>query len=86
MRRLGFFSQSLRRSGREDLNVIIVSDHGMTESSPERAVVLDDYIEMADVSEAFGRRRVVLIYPRANKKESLLQQLQKVPHARFYAK
>ena len=82
---MGLLFEKLKAMGREDLNVIIVSDHGMTESGRERAVVLEDYIDGQDISEAFGGP-VVLIYPRAGKKDFLLQQLQKVPHARFYAK
>lgn len=82
---IGLLFAKLKAIGREDLNVIIVSDHGMTESSRERAVVLDDYIDSQDISEAFGGE-AVLIFPRAEKKDSLLQQLQKVPHARFYAR
>ena len=59
---MGLFFAKLKAIGREDFNVIIVSDHGMTESSRDRTVVLDDYI---DTKEYFGgiRRRVVLIYP-----------------------
>ncbi len=33
----------------EAVDIIIVSDHGMTPVSPERAILLDDYIDLADV-------------------------------------
>jgi len=36
------------------VNVIVVSDHGMTPVSPERILFLDDYIDLKDVQIDFG--------------------------------
>jgi predicted AlkP superfamily pyrophosphatase or phosphodiesterase len=36
------------RGLRESANLIVLSDHGMTSVSPERVIVLEDYIDVAD--------------------------------------
>jgi len=47
---LGAVMAGIEARGLEDqVSIIVVSDHGMTPVSPERAVVLDDYISLDDV-------------------------------------
>jgi predicted AlkP superfamily pyrophosphatase or phosphodiesterase len=47
---LGRLLAGLDRRGLTDLvNIIVVSDHGMTAVSPDRVVVVDDYISLDDV-------------------------------------
>jgi predicted AlkP superfamily pyrophosphatase or phosphodiesterase len=47
---LGALIDGIAARGLTDaVNIIVVSDHGMTPVSPERAIVLDDYISLSDV-------------------------------------
>jgi len=49
-RALGAIVAGIEARGLTDqVNIIIVSDHGMTPVSPQRAIVLDDYISLDDV-------------------------------------
>lgn len=49
-RALGALMDGIAARGLQDaVHIIVVSDHGMTPVSPDRVVVLDDYIAMEDV-------------------------------------
>lgn len=48
---IGYLMDSLKARGMDDNTVVIVvSDHGMIETSPERAVYLDDYLNVDDIN------------------------------------
>lgn len=84
-RAVGILLKRLEEIGRTDVNVIVVSDHGMTEISNDRVVVLDDYIDMQDVLfDAAGE--MVMARARIGREEQILRQLEKVPHVKFYRK
>jgi predicted AlkP superfamily pyrophosphatase or phosphodiesterase len=47
---LGALMDGIAARGMTDrVDIVVVSDHGMTPTSPTRAIVLDDYINLADV-------------------------------------
>ena len=49
-RYLGRLLQGLERRGiHNDVNIVITSDHGLSETSVDRVVKLDDYIDLSDV-------------------------------------
>jgi predicted AlkP superfamily pyrophosphatase or phosphodiesterase len=46
---VGALVEGLAARGRRDVNVVIVSDHGMAALSPDRVIYLDDYLDLARV-------------------------------------
>ncbi len=67
----------------DDVNLVIVSDHGMTETSRERVVILDDYIDMNDVADSYGSPNA-MIWPKDGRLDDLVAALGDVPHAEFF--
>ncbi|NIR47716.1 alkaline phosphatase family protein, partial [candidate division KSB1 bacterium] len=68
------------------VNVIVVSDHGMAEISPERVIYLDDYIDMEDV-QIVDWNPVAAINPEAGKEEEVYRKLKDAhPHMGVYRK
>jgi len=60
---LGQLRDRLRALGAlESLNVIVVSDHGMSQLAPDRVIYLEDYLDLASV-ETLGSSPNVGIYP-----------------------
>lgn len=60
------------------LNLVIVSDHGMTGLSSERVVKLEDYLDLEDVQVDF-EGPVVGLRPLDGNVEALMQKLSKLP-------
>ena len=56
------------------VNVLIVADHGMVETSADRAIVLDDYIDLKRV-EVVDWTPVAAIAPRAGEEERVYRAL-----------
>ena len=68
------------------LNLVIVSDHGMTPLSTERVVVLDDYLDLSSVQIDFDGP-VVGLRPIDGDVDALMQKLAKLPpQAKGYRK
>lgn len=70
----------------DQVNILVVADHGMSEVSRDRLIVLDDYINLTDVSiidlNPFG-----LIQPAPGKLEAVYATLQGAhPHLQVYRK
>jgi len=62
------------------LNFIITSDHGMAETSAERVVLLDQYIDTADIDFFDGMDPVLNIKVKPGKLEKVYRQLINIPH------
>ena len=56
-----------RRHLPDDVNIVVVSDHGMAETSTDRVVVLDDYISLDDV-EIIDINPTLGLFPKAGAK------------------
>ena len=67
------------------VNLIVVADHGMAPSSSERVVFLDDYIDMDDV-RVVDYDPIAMIRPKAGKLEAVYAALKEAPHVSFYKK
>lgn len=68
------------------VNIVVVSDHGMTSLSREKIVFLDDYIDMDDVL-IVDNSAVVAIRPDQGKTETVYQQLKDAhPNMQIYRK
>jgi len=62
------------------LNVVVVSDHGMTSLSSERVVILDDYLDLSTVQVDFEGSAAGL-RPLDGDVDALMQKLSKLPPA-----
>lgn len=68
------------------VNVIVVADHGMAATSPERYIYLDDYVDVARVT-VIDWSPVALLAPKAGTAEDLYRALAgKHPHLTVYRK
>eukprot|EP00011_Vannellida_sp_DIVA3-517-6-12_P002877 CAMPEP_0114619180 /NCGR_PEP_ID=MMETSP0168-20121206/8083_1 /TAXON_ID=95228 ORGANISM="Vannella sp., Strain DIVA3 517/6/12" /NCGR_SAMPLE_ID=MMETSP0168 /ASSEMBLY_ACC=CAM_ASM_000044 /LENGTH=483 /DNA_ID=CAMNT_0001830345 /DNA_START=18 /DNA_END=1466 /DNA_ORIENTATION=+ len=70
----------------QDVNLIIVSDHGMTDVSDSQEILLDDYIDLEEDCEVLGWGAYASIYPKNGRAAQLLYQLQDAPHVSVYGK
>lgn len=72
---LGRLVQGLeRRSLLDQVNIVVVSDHGMAAVRNDRVVVLDDYISLDDV-EIVDINPLLSIYPKPGKDEAVYRAL-----------
>lgn len=69
-----------RVNGREP-NLVVVSDHGMVETSLARAIALDDYVDLKTV-QIDSDGSAVALRPLQGTAGELVQALQRLPHAR----
>jgi predicted AlkP superfamily pyrophosphatase or phosphodiesterase len=72
---------ALGLSGR--VNLVVLSDHGMAETSPDRLVYLDDYVGRNSV-DAIGLGAFIAINPRNRDTTGLLRALRAAPHLHVY--
>jgi predicted AlkP superfamily pyrophosphatase or phosphodiesterase len=83
-RAIGRLLSALKERGIEDqVNLIVVSDHGMSPQSLKKTVFLDDYIEMDSVDVIDGTP-VVTLRPKDGNYDTLYTKLKRVPHAKAY--
>ena len=74
------------RDLQDKVNIIVVSDHGMTELSRDSIVFLDDYIDMNDV-KMIDYSPIAAIRPKPGKLEEVYQKLKGAhPHMQVYKK
>lgn len=72
---LGYLKQQLKRAPRwADLNVVILSDHGMVDLSAEKTIRLDSLIDMDDI-ERINWAPVTMLEPKDGKTEKIYQAL-----------
>ena len=87
---LGYLLQSLETLEIfSNLNLIIVSDHGMTNVSENKRIVLDDYISQMKYLYINGRGTHVQFDLKKGKKKygkTLFKELQKIPHCNVWEK
>ncbi len=84
---IGTLLDGIKDIGLEDhVNIIVVSDHGMSQLSRDRVVFLDDYINLDDVT-LVNWSPIADIIPVQAKEEAILQALTGVhPHMQVYKK
>ncbi len=66
------------------VNIVIVSDHGMTAKSRDRSVVLDDYLDTGSV-DAVSLGEFISLIPRDGDAGRVLRALAGAPHLHLYA-
>ncbi len=70
----------------EKLNILALSDHGMTETSPKRAVRLSDHIDMSEITQEESGAFSFLYGPDQDKLKEIVTKLNQVPHITAYLK
>lgn len=80
--RIGRLDARLRAEG-IDANLVIVSDHGLTPISPDRVILLDDYLAPGDVQLDFDGP-VAGLRPLRADVDMIVRALAPVPHAKVY--
>jgi predicted AlkP superfamily pyrophosphatase or phosphodiesterase len=76
--RVGAISARLRNDAIA-ANLVIISDHGMTACTPERVVLLDDYLDLATVQIDFDESCVGLRPRAGSDTDTLVRALAKLP-------
>ena len=66
------------------MNVLVLSDYGLTDTSTTKDVNIDDYIDMEDVQYLIYSSGYVSIIPYALKHEELLQKMSDMPGVDIY--
>lgn len=84
---VGRLLQGLERRGiDDDVNILITSDHGLAETSVDRVVVLDDYINLDDV-EIIDINPTLALLPKPGREDAVYNALAHAhPHLRVYRK
>jgi predicted AlkP superfamily pyrophosphatase or phosphodiesterase len=81
---IGLLVGGVRRLGLDNrVNFIVVSDHGMAPSSPQRQVVLDDYVDRRSVN-AVSLGQFISLIPTDGDTNRLLRALAGAPHISVY--
>ena len=84
---IGRLRQGLERlglAGRTD--IIVVSDHGMAPISPQRQVVLDDYVDRDSV-DVLNLGAFIFLAPRGGANaDSIVARLSRAPHAHVFTR
>ncbi|MCA1622326.1 MAG: ectonucleotide pyrophosphatase/phosphodiesterase [Acidobacteria bacterium] len=76
-----------KRKVYKKVNLIIVSDHGMTTVNQQNAVLLDNYFNFEDTERILWTGEIVQIFPKAGKEAPIIESLQnKINHAKCWRK
>lgn len=82
---IGNLIARLREEGLEDeVNLVVVGDHGMAATSSERVMLVDDYINLEEVHITDLGPIGLFNVKDSTRLESLLADLSKMPHARWF--
>lgn len=79
-----FFTTMRRLPDFKDLNFIITSDHGMQTLSPKRNIILDKYIDTADLTHIKGNNPIYNLGVKPGKLNKVYAALNKVPHLEIW--
>jgi predicted AlkP superfamily pyrophosphatase or phosphodiesterase len=81
---IGRLMAALKDRGIDDeVNLIVVSDHGMSSQSAKKVIYLDRYLDMSTVDVIDGTP-VLNLLPKDGDYEALYRKLKRVPHAKVY--
>jgi predicted AlkP superfamily pyrophosphatase or phosphodiesterase len=83
---IGLLVTALERHGLLDqVNIVVVSDHGMAPMSPDRVIWVDDYVDPATLDiESDGAE--LLAWPRGADTAAIVRALAKAPHLTVYTR
>lgn len=77
-----------KRKIRDGINLIIVSDHGMTPVPRRNQIVLDEMFDVEDAARIFWVGEIVQIFPKAGREDSIYKSIKSKlgEHAKIYRK
>ena len=82
---IGKLLAGLEQRGIADkVNIIIVSDHGMSQLSRDCIDILDKYVDLSKIDVTYDGP-VFSFYPRVSNPKDLLAAFAKIPHAKLYS-
>jgi predicted AlkP superfamily pyrophosphatase or phosphodiesterase len=85
-RAVGQLVARLRDAGASGLNIIVVSDHGMSQQSPDRVIFLEDYVDLATV-ETIDSSPNIGVFPVTSSVDDVYARLAgRHPHLKVYRK
>jgi alkaline phosphatase D len=70
----------------QNLNIIVVADHGMAAISPERAIDLTDYVNLKDIIQENSGPYASLYSKTKSKLNRIVKKLKMIPHLNVYKK
>ncbi len=82
-RLIGRVIQGLDRIGRGDVNLLVVSDHGMASTGPDRVIWLDQYLA-EDAMQADEMNTLLTAWPAPGLDDSVHRALERAPHLTVY--
>ena len=83
---IGFLLAGLaRRETAHQVNLVIVSDHGMASTGPDRVVWLDDYVS-GDAMRVDEMSALLAAWPAEGLEDSVYRALRRAPHLAVYRK
>jgi len=81
---IGLLVTGLERRGLLDqVNIVVVSDHGMTSESPDRVIWVDDYVDPARL-DIVSDGEELLAWPRGTDTAAIVRALARAPHLTVY--
>lgn len=81
---IGRLLDGFERLGRTgDVNLVVVSDHGLAATSPDRLVFLEDFVDTASVDQ-IRLGQAIALRARDGDHERLYRALASVPHVQLY--
>lgn len=75
-----YFTQMRKLPHFDKINFIVTSDHGMGETSEERMVLFDQYIDTADIAYMGGWNPIFNLKVKPGKLDKVYNQLRNAPH------
>ena len=80
---VGLVESGLSRIGRADVNLVVVSDHGMASTGPDRVIWLEEYVA-ADAMEVDEMSALLTAWPGPGLVDSVYRALGRAPHLAVY--
>jgi predicted AlkP superfamily pyrophosphatase or phosphodiesterase len=80
---IGRVVTGLERIGRSDVNLVVVSDHGMASTGPDRVIWLDEYVA-ADAMQVDEMSTLLTAWPAAGLEDSVYRALGRAPRLTVY--
>ena len=86
-RNIGRLVEGLRKRGIDrQVNVIIVSDHGMAAVDPRNAVFLDDHFNFDLADKILWTNEIVQIFPKAGNLDAIYSKIKNIDHTTCWKK
>lgn len=82
----GLFNGLKKRDIDSQVNIIIVSDHGMATVLPENYMILDDYFDFDLTERILWTGEIVQIFPKAGKDDEIMSKLKSLDRATCWKK